>query len=466
MKIVMFSINPLFGDRVLGGAPKQIKNISVYLGEMGHEVVILSTRCADSCVEFRWHDNVLVKPILRFHQPFPQPYAIPAYDIANMMQDVAAHLDGADRFYMHDGEFLFPYAYQHIPTVVALRDNVYPETILGGFLFQGDRLIAVSEYSRRFYAETMGRFLPELNGRLLVVSTGIDWDIFKPTPPQEILAIVPVDPVKDAIVIHPHRPEPSKGLPQTIAVADLLVHKYGITNLKVLVPRWLEVGISPEVAAFYREMETEIKTRNLTQNFIFHEWIPQSLMPQYYSLGAVTLGLGNFVESFGNSPYESLGCGTPAIVSRVSTHRELLPDHLIDKVHFGDAEIAAVIAAQIIIEKRKTSPETLAYLHENYGVQSQLEGYAQAILNAQCRDPLAYRYTPITEETNYCLPSWCYLWEGGIYHDFLAKHQTIPALQTLLSEYPEGFTQKEAIASGISPAQLETWYRDGYLIVK
>lgn len=165
----------------------------------------------------------------------------------------------------------------------------------------------------------MGRFLPELNGRLLVVSTGIDWDIFKPTPPQEILAIVPVDPVKDAIVIHPHRPEPSKGLPQTIAVADLLVHKYGITNLKVLVPRWLEVGISPEVAAFYREMETEIKTRNLTQNFIFHEWIPQSLMPQYYSLGAVTLGLGNFVESFGNSPYESLGCGTPAIVSRVST---------------------------------------------------------------------------------------------------------------------------------------------------
>ncbi|WP_217860671.1 MULTISPECIES: glycosyltransferase family 4 protein [Cyanophyceae] len=462
----MFSINPLFGDRVLGGAPKQIKNISVYLGEMGHEVVILSTRCADSCVEFRWHDNVLVKPILRFHQPFPQPYAIPAYDIANMMQDVAAHLDGADRFYMHDGEFLFPYAYQHIPTVVALRDNVYPETILGGFLFQGDRLIAVSEYSRRFYAETMGRFLPELNGRLLVVSTGIDWDIFKPTPPQEILAIVPVDPVKDAIVIHPHRPEPSKGLPQTIAVADLLVHKYGITNLKVLVPRWLEVGISPEVAAFYREMETEIKTRNLTQNFIFHEWIPQSLMPQYYSLGAVTLGLGNFVESFGNSPYESLGCGTPAIVSRVSTHRELLPDHLIDKVHFGDAEIAAVIAAQIIIEKRKTSPETLAYLHENYGVQSQLEGYAQAILNAQCRDPLAYRYTPITEETNYCLPSWCYLWEGGIYHDFLAKHQTIPALQTLLSEYPEGFTQKEAIASGISPAQLETWYRDGYLIVK
>jgi glycosyltransferase involved in cell wall biosynthesis len=466
MKIVMFSVNPLFRDHVTGGAPKQIKNISVYLGELGHEVVILATRCADSCVEFRWHENVLVKPILRFHQPFPQPYAIPAYDIANMIQDVAAHLDGADRFYMHDGEFLFPYAYQHIPTVVALRDNVYPETILGGFLFQGDRLIAVSEYSRRFYAETMGRFFADFDERLLVVSTGIDWDIFKPTTPKEILEIVPVNPAQDAIVIHPHRPEPSKGLPQTIAVADLLVHQYGIKNLKVLVPRWLKVGLSPEVAAFYQEMETEIQSRHLTEHFIFHEWVPQSLMPQYYSLGAVTLGLGNFVESFGNAPYESLGCGTPAIVSRVSTHRELLPDHLIDKVHFGDAETAAAIAAQMIIEKRKPSPETLAYLHENYGVQSQLEGYAQAILKAKCREPLTYRHTPITAETRYKLPAWCYLWEGGIYHDFLAQHQIIPALQGLLQQYPQGFSEQQAIAQNISPAQLEGWYRDGYLIAQ
>lgn len=466
MKIVMFSINPLFRDRVMGGAPKQIKNISVYLGQLGHEVVILATRCAESCTEFRWHDNVLVKPILRFHQPFPQPYAIPAYDIANMMQDVAAHLDGADRFYMHDGEFLFPYAYQHIPTVVSLRDNVYPETILGGFLFQGDRLIAASPYSGRFYAETMGRFLPELVERLLVVSNGIDWDIFKPTPPQEILEIVPVDPAKDAIVIHPHRPEPSKGLPQTIAVADLLVNQYGITNLKVLVPRWLDVGISPEVAAFYQEMEASIQARNLTEYFIFHEWIPQSLMPQYYSLGAVTLGLGNFVESFGNSPYESLGCGTPAIVSRVSTHRELLPDQLIDKVHFGDATTAAAIAAQIIREKRRTSPETLTYLHQHYGVQRQLEGYAQAILKAQCREPLTYRYTPLTDQTIYQLPSWCYLWEGGIYHDFLAQHQTLPPLQTVLNQYPQGFTVSQAIAQGITAAQIEDWYRDGYLIAQ
>ena len=69
-------------------------------------------------------------------------------------------------------------------------------------------------------------------------------------------------------------------------------------------------------------------------------------MPEYYSLGGVTLALGHFVESFGNTVYESLGCGTPAIVARISSHRELLPESLVDKVDFGDHDTAPAIAAE------------------------------------------------------------------------------------------------------------------------
>jgi hypothetical protein len=32
MKIVAFSINPLFPDQVMGGAPKHLQNIVMYLG--------------------------------------------------------------------------------------------------------------------------------------------------------------------------------------------------------------------------------------------------------------------------------------------------------------------------------------------------------------------------------------------------------------------------------------------------
>ncbi|MEZ4516571.1 MAG: hypothetical protein R3C44_06940 [Chloroflexota bacterium] len=105
-------------------------------------------------------------------------------------------LASADRFYMHDGEFLFPYTYRHIPTVISLRDSVYPETQLGAFLFQGDRLITISEHSRNYYLETVGCFFPGLAERMTVIRNGLDWDLFRPTPPREVLDIVGVDPAK------------------------------------------------------------------------------------------------------------------------------------------------------------------------------------------------------------------------------------------------------------------------------
>ena len=36
MKIVMFSINPLFPDKVTGGASKHLYHIARHLGELGH----------------------------------------------------------------------------------------------------------------------------------------------------------------------------------------------------------------------------------------------------------------------------------------------------------------------------------------------------------------------------------------------------------------------------------------------
>ncbi len=463
MKIVAFSINPLFPGKVMGGAPKHLQNIVIYLGEIGHEVVVLCTRREDSQEAFFWHERVRVLPVLQFKQPFPQPYAVPAYQMANIIQDVGEHLQTADRFYMHDGEFLFPYAYQHVPTVVSLRDNVYPETLLGGFLFQGHKLIVISAYARDYFLQTVGRFFPDLREQIEVIHNGLDWDRFKPTPPQRILELIPVNPSEDVIVLHPHRPEESKGIRETIAVVDHLVHRYGMRNLKTLVPRWLDLKLSPDLRQFYEDIQREIRARGLEAYFVFHDWIPQELMPEYYSLGHVTLALGHFVESFGNAVYESFGCGTPAVASRISSHRELLPEHLAYKVDYGDTARAAALAAAIIQDKRRTSPETLQYLHTHYGVQRQLERYAQAIVSAQSAAPLSYRLHAITEATRFQLPVWCYQTERGIYHDFLAGYQSLPSLSELLAQFPQGFTWDDAAQMGVSRDVVMTWYRQGYL---
>lgn len=465
MRILMFSINPLFAGTVMGGAPKHLQNIAMHLGQLGHDVTVLCTRAPGSDTPFRWHENVTVKPTLPFKQPFPQPYAVTAFALADVVQQVSDHLEQSDRFYMHDGELLFPYLTNRVPTVVSLRDNVYPETILGGFLFSAHRLILISEYSRRFYAATVGRFFPEFNQRALVIHNGLDWERFKPTPAGEILKYLPFDPAAHDVILHPHRPEESKGILQALAVVDLLVHQYGLTRIKTLIPKWLDIQTTPELREWYARVEQEIDNRDLRDHIVLHDWIPQRLMPEFYSLGAVTFSLGHFAESFGNAVYESLGCGTPSIAARVTTHRELLPDGLLARVDFDDAEGAAALAADFIRTQARTSPETLAYLHAHYGVERQLNAYADAILNAEIVPPMMYQHPHLTDATPYALAPWCYVNARGlVYHDLHANYVSLGGLGDLLARQPEGVTPHEALRQGIAREALDEWYRRGYLV--
>jgi glycosyltransferase involved in cell wall biosynthesis len=463
MKIVGFSINPLFEDRVIGGSAKHQRNVLVRLGEMGHDVTVLCTDHPESQQAFRWHDNVEVRPVLGFHQPFPQPYAIPAYRLAAIAQTINEALVDADRFYMHDGELLLPYLYRDVPTVISLRDNVYPETILGSFLFSAHRLVAIAEYSRQVYIHTAGRFLPELEERTVTINNGIDTSLFQPGEVSaQLRDIVDVDPEEHLIVLHPHRPEPSKGMEQTIAVTQLLVERHGMSNVRVLVPRWYDEAISLEVRAYYNEIEQRIADLGLQDNFVFHDWIPQSLMPDYYRLGDLTLVLGSFVEAFGNVAYESLACGTPAIVARVATHRSLLPDDLIDKVHYDDNEHAAQLAADILGERRRTSAATLAFLTKKFDIDTQLDAYATLIEGAQKVGPPRYRTSTRVERTQ--LAPWCYNWGGGwVFHDFEARHVWLPELATLAQAHPDGWTRAQAAEVGVSAEQWDSWLSDGYV---
>jgi glycosyltransferase involved in cell wall biosynthesis len=463
MKIVGFSINPLFEDRVIGGSAKHQRNVLAHLGELGHQVTVLCTRHPDSKA-FRWHENVEVLPLLPFKQPFPEPYAVPAYGIAEIAQTVGDHLATADRFYMHDGELLLPFLYRDVPTVISLRDNVYPETILGSFLFAADTLIAIAEYSRQVYLHTAGRFLPELAERAITINNALDFSLFRPGEPGEgIRELIDIDPARHFVVLHPHRPEATKGLAQTLEVADLLVHRYGCDTLRVLVPRWFDETISAEVRAFYDGFEAEIAARGLREHFIFHGWVPQRLMPDYYRLGHLTLVLGSFVEAFGNVAYESLACGTPAIVARVATHRSLLPDALVDKVHYDDNQAAAAIAAAIWRERRTTSPATTAYLHRHFEITDQLDAYAEAILGARVVGQAPARVRPLGAETRYVLPPWCYAWgDGMVFHDFRARHERMPELSALAA-LPGGFRLAQAAEAGVSAEGLAAWRRDGYV---
>ena len=174
----------------------------------------------------------------------------------------------------------------------------------------------------------------------------------------------------------------------------------------------------------------------------------------------MTLCIGHCVETFGNTPFESLGCGTLPIVSRVATYRDLLPDEHIDRVDYGDIDAAAALAHTILTERRRTSPATLSHLRAEFSLDSMVSRFADLILSAVKRPPLHYRLPNINDLTKYKLAPWCYISpRRGIYHDFSASYQRDDALVRLVNDTPAGFS-----GTAVDGARLRAWLDGGYVV--
>ncbi len=463
MKIVIFSINPIFPDMVTGGASKHLYSIARHLGAQGHDVEILCARPAGEPAPFRWAEGVRVFPVLPFHLPFPQPYAIGGGDLALIVQKVSQALAAADRFYIHDGELLLPDIYSQIPTVTSFRDNVYPESVLGSFIGKFDELVCVSLFSAEVILATSGQFYPGLRGRLHQVNNGIDFELFKPVPMPGLRKRLGLAAGDGPILLHPHRPEPGKGLPETIRLAERLVHGRGYSHLKVLVPKWIGSMVSAGEAQFYRQMLDLMASLEIRDHFHFIPWTPPGQMPALYSLGDLTLCLGNIVEAFGNVAYESLACGTPSLVARVGVHRTLLPDELIDKVSFGDLDSAVEKADALLRDGRRVSPETLDYLHQQMDFNKQVRAYAQIITGAAKRPPLPFRVPAPGPGSMYQLAPWCDLAGDRIYHDYRGQFEPAGDLARVFGGGRQASAAR-AEALGISETTWQGWVEKTYIV--
>lgn len=468
-KILIFSMTPLFPSYAMGGSQKILQDIAEYLGKLNNEVTILCTSRSDSPKTFQWNNNVNIIPIFRFKQPYPNPYATAPYNISYSIAEVSKYLDHSDRFYIHDGAFIFPYVYSTLPTIVSLRDVVYSETLQGAFLFQGDKLILPSKYCRDVYLNTVGIFFPELKKRTVIIHNGFDHNIFKKTRPRKIQNIIKsVDLFKHKIILHPHRPDPNKGIDQTIDLVNQLVNKYRMKNIRVLVPKWLDVGISKELRDYYKRLENYIASLGMENNFVFHDWVPLELMPEYYSIGSLTLCLGSYVETFGNVVFESLSCGTPVIMSKVGPYRSLLPENMVHKVDFGDLDASVQKSLQIICGSQTVNNKVIRYIKRHFSKESMLESFADAILTTKKKKPLIYKKISWEKSgMKFSLAPWCYIARDKVYNDFSGKYVTSSNLKTIIKFFRNSkFSLNYAQKCGISKRALLNEIYRGNLIIK
>jgi glycosyltransferase involved in cell wall biosynthesis len=423
MRIVMFSMTPLFAEKSMGGAQKQLKKVALHLAQQGHQVRILCTlRQPDAMTPFEWHANAHVLPVLRFKQPFPEPYDTPVYHIANAISDVLGEIHQADAFYSHDGGLTFPYVYEHRPSIVSLRSVLFSETLQSGFLFNGDALIVPSPHTARVWQHTAGRFYPELPGRTHVIPNGLDFSVYHPAADAAPLAKrLGLEPGRYRYLLYPHRPDDGKGIRQTIALMHVLVRDYGVRDARVLVPRWIDTGLAPHVRAYYDSLMADIAKLGLTEYFVFHDWISDDDMPAFYRLGAAALVLGNYVETFGNTPYEALACGTPPVVARVAAYRDALPEEYL--VDYGDTAAAAQ-KVYAYLNGQGVSDQAYDWLRQGYDQRDMVAAYERVIVGQRKLPPMQHTYR---RPSGYAFAPWvAFARDGRLYHDFLGDYVSHP----------------------------------------
>src|SRR3989344_6981177 len=204
-KILIFSLGPIFKDYVSGGSQKILREVAIYLGSKGHKVKILCVKRDDNKDIFELAENVEVCPILRFRQYYPAAYFTSPHNIVSIINIINEEIKKCDVFYIHDSQLDFPFLFDDIPTITSLRDYIYPETLIGAFNFDGDKIIVNSDYVRDCVKSTIGHIRNNIDERIVVIPNGINLNLFKKTDTKKIREIISVN-ERDQVILYPHRP--------------------------------------------------------------------------------------------------------------------------------------------------------------------------------------------------------------------------------------------------------------------
>ena len=244
--------------------------------------------------------------------------------------------------------------------------HIYARTMYWTAVHRASRILTVSEASKR----DILRFFDVPQERVTVIPNAIDQAFYENPPEEEIDRVRERYQLHDRFLMYAGNVKPHKNLERLIEAFGLLRHR-GFENLKLL--------ITGSEISRYATLRRAVHRHNLHQYVRFLGFQSQTTLAALYRLADVFV-FPSLYEGFGLPPLEAMACGTPVVVSNVSSLPEVVGDAAIqvnpydagaiaDGIHLvlSDAEVRRKLVAKGLTRSRLFSwQESAIRMHEIY----------------------------------------------------------------------------------------------------
>lgn len=243
-----------------------------------------------------------------------QPFQLSAYDLYHAMAFVAPALPIKPPFVVT----VYDLSFVHYPQVLSTARRAYLRTFTAQTVRRAARVIAISESTAQDVRDVFGA------ANVDVAPPGTDFERFKPLPPAQVAAFRREKNLPEAFWLFVGTLEPRKNLPTLLAA-------YAQLPQDTRPPLVLAGGKGWDYAPIF----DTIARHRLEDDVLTPGFLPVAELPLWYNSAALFVYPSLF-EGFGIPPLEAMACGTPVIVSDVSSLPEVVAGSANLRVPPGD----------------------------------------------------------------------------------------------------------------------------------
>ena len=409
MKIACLSLVEIFPDYVLGGSQNILRKIIIGLRNNGIRVRLFSP-INDQPKSFI--NDVEIENILNLRGSFPSPFEIPLYELQNLSNTIDEIKTWADRIYLHGDGWFMREEFFGSNIISGIHDLVYQESLTSVIFSKSNKIIVPSNYLKQTIKASLSkeRFRSK---NISVIKNSID-NFSKEKHTEK-------HPDKDTLVLlFPHRPDLRKGINNALRISLGFAQTKRWKKVILSVPKFNKLLNKDEKNSSNLHLDSLEKFNRNGGEINFHDWIPINEMSQYYKSGDLTLCPGNFIESFGLVPLESLANGTPVICSAVGAFREFSNFEGIRIIPYGDIEGFVNKGIELLEEINEIKYGSERVIN-NYNLDNMITEYIETFTNPNSKLKEEINDSPMKVDTvdgKYFMSPWCFISNNKIYHDY------------------------------------------------